>query len=81
MGVLEVSPFPWSDDNPWSDDSPSDDGLELGICRIASNGDGLDFAGARFSLWHGTNGDSYFSGVLIRISDDGEEYKIATYTS
>ena len=33
------------------------------------------------ATWHGYHGDSYFSGVLIRISDDGEEYQIATYTS
>lgn len=31
--------------------------------------------------WHGHKGDSYFSGVLIRVSDDGEEYQIATYLS
>lgn len=30
--------------------------------------------------WTGHHGDSYFSGVLIRLSEDGEEYKIATYT-
>ena len=29
--------------------------------------------------WHGHHGDSFFSGVLIRLSDDGEEYQIATY--
>ena len=29
--------------------------------------------------WHGYHGDSYFSGVLIRVSDDGETYQIATY--
>ncbi len=31
--------------------------------------------------WHGSHGDSFFSGVLIELSDDGEEYRIATYTS
>lgn len=25
--------------------------------------------------WHGIHNDSYFSGVLIAISDDGEQYK------
>lgn len=29
--------------------------------------------------WDGYNSDSFFSGVLIKISDDGEQYKIATY--
>jgi hypothetical protein len=30
--------------------------------------------------WQGAHGDSFFSGVFIRVSDDGEQYKIATYT-
>ena len=34
-----------------------------------------------FSSWHGYSSDSYFSGVLIRLSDDGETYQIATYIS
>lgn len=29
--------------------------------------------------WHGVHSDSFFSGVLIRVSDDGEMYQIATY--
>ena len=31
--------------------------------------------------WHGIAHDSYFSGVLIKLSDDGEEYMIATVFS
>lgn len=31
--------------------------------------------------WHGVAPDSYFSGVLIRLSDDGETYQIGTYFS
>lgn len=31
--------------------------------------------------YHGYIGDSYFSGILIRLSDDGESYQIATYIS
>jgi hypothetical protein len=31
--------------------------------------------------WDGYHSDSYFSGVLIKLSDDGEEYKIGTYIS
>ena len=34
-----------------------------------------------FSSWHGYHGDSFFSGVLIKLSDDGESYQIATYLS
>lgn len=36
---------------------------------------------AGFGTWHGYKSDSFFSGVLIRISDDGEQYQIATYIS
>ena len=32
-------------------EGPSDDGLELGICRIDEGRERLTFAGARFSLW------------------------------
>jgi hypothetical protein len=32
-----------------------------------------------FSDWDGYASDSYFSGVLIKVSDDGESYRIATY--
>lgn len=29
--------------------------------------------------WDGYHGDSYFSGVLIKLSRDGEQYKVASY--
>ena len=31
--------------------------------------------------WHGYASDSFFSGVLIRVSEDGGEYQIGTYIS
>jgi hypothetical protein len=31
--------------------------------------------------WHGSHADSFFSGILIRMSDDGETYQVATYYS
>lgn len=31
--------------------------------------------------WDGYAGDSYSSGVLIKISRDGEQYKVAYYTT
>jgi hypothetical protein len=31
--------------------------------------------------WHGYHGDSAFSGVVIKVSDDGEEYMVGTSTS
>ena len=32
-----------------------------------------------FQKWHGYHADSFYSGVLIQVSDDGETYKVATY--
>lgn len=37
--------------------------------------------GGGFPGWDGYHGDSFFSGVLIALSPDGEEYKVATYIS
>jgi len=31
--------------------------------------------------WDGYASDSFFSGVLIKVSEDGEEYQVATYYS
>jgi hypothetical protein len=36
-------------------------------------------AGSEFAGWHGIHHDSFFSGVLIRLSDDGEQVTMATY--
>lgn len=41
----------------------------------------IEHAGDVFKGWHGYLSDSYFSGVLLRVSDDGEQYQIATYYS
>lgn len=35
----------------YTDDAISDDGLELGLCRITKDTGDVTFAGARFSLW------------------------------
>ena len=32
-----------------------------------------------FTDWHGYQSDSYFSGIVIRYSDDCERYQIGTY--
>lgn len=32
-----------------------------------------------FKGWNGYLSDSFFSGILIKVSEDGETYKIATY--
>lgn len=31
--------------------------------------------------WHGIHNDSFFSGVLIRLADDGERFQVATFCS
>jgi hypothetical protein len=31
--------------------------------------------------WHGYSSDSFFSGVVIKLSDDCETYRIGTYLS
>lgn len=36
---------------------------------------------AVFSSWHGYSSDSFFSGIVIRISDDVETYQIGLYLS
>ena len=38
---------------------------------------GIEFPGSPFEV-HGYDNDSFFSAVLIHLSEDGEQYKIAT---
>jgi hypothetical protein len=41
-----------------------------------------DFVGTtapEFEGWHGVYPESYFSGVLVRLSDDGETVQMGTY--
>jgi len=37
--------------------------------------------GSGMGDWDGYAGDSYFSGVLIKLASDGEQYKVGRYTS
>jgi hypothetical protein len=39
----------------------------------------LDHPAGPFAGWHGISHDSAFSGVLVKISDDGETVTVATY--
>lgn len=39
--------------------------------RVSGSGMGRD--------WSGAHGDSFFSGTVIKMTDDGEEYKIGRY--
>ena len=34
-----------------------------------------------FQGWSGYHNDSYFSGILIKVSSDGEQYQVATFIS
>ena len=36
---------------------------------------------AELACWDGYAGDSYFSGVVIKLSRDGERYRVGTYFS
>ena len=36
---------------------------------------------AAMKKWDGYLSDSFFSGILIKLSDDGDQYKIGTYMS
>lgn len=38
-----------------------------------------DFQRGGIEGWSGSHGDSFFSGVVIRLSKDGEQYQIGTY--
>lgn len=35
----------------------------------------------QFGDWHGYLGDSFFSGILIKVADDGERYMVGRYYS
>ncbi len=37
--------------------------------------------GDKVEQWHAYSADTYFSGLIIRISDDGEQYQIGRYFS
>ena len=41
----------------------------------------IDSFTTNFKDWDGVHPDSFFSGVLIKISEDGEQYKIGRYYS
>jgi len=78
----EVPKKVMKDQFDWMDEDQVDDGF---ICyrgtwyhagefmRIVGNPD------KEFSKYHGYHSDSFFSGVLVKLSDDGEAYQIATY--
>tara|TARA_R110000824_G_scaffold46611_1_gene133640 strand:- start:137 stop:502 length:366 start_codon:yes stop_codon:yes gene_type:complete len=50
-----------------------------GTAWIASPQAGSKSTEVNSDQWDGYHGDSFFSGVLVKISDDCETYKIGTY--
>ncbi len=64
----------------------SDDGLDNFFCYRGrwyhiSDFMRIDNAATDLKGWDGYSGDSYFSGVLLKVSRDGDRYKAATYFS
>ena len=39
------------------------------------------YGGCPFKDWDGYNDQTYFSGILIKYSEDGEQYQVGTYYS
>ena len=68
-------------DFDWLDEEENMDGFiqYKGIWYHLSGFMKIDSNGYDFDDWHGYIVDSAFSGVLIKLSDDGESYQIATY--
>ena len=68
------------DDFDWLDDDSSYDGFIhyrgnwYHVSEFMRCDDNSPFNG-----WHGYHSDSFFSGILIRLSDDCETYQIGTY--
>jgi len=66
-------------DFDYLDDIDSESFIKYKGCYYSVN----DFMAAEYGVfsdnWDGYSSDSFFSGVLIKLSDDAEQYKIATY--
>ena len=76
-----ASQFDWTDEAHEKDGSYSDGFFKYLGCwyHLADFMRFTNDAGGPMASWHGQAGDSYFSGTLIRISDDGEQYQVARY--
>ena len=73
-GIL-VSQFDWTD----ADFAAHGDYSDGFICYRNTWYHLGDFMRGGVDGWHGSHANSFFSGVLIRLSDDGEEYQIGTW--
>ena len=64
----------------WMDENDKGDGWIIYHRRLYHISDFMRIENIpEFSGWNGYHSDSFFSGVLIKLSDDGERYKIGTY--
>jgi hypothetical protein len=73
-------------------DNPEEDGWSRFFCYRGTWYDLHEFSATQrtgwaagmpeaFATWHGYQSDSYFSGILVRYSDDCEEIQVGTYLS
>ena len=69
-------------DYDWMDENDKGDGWIIYLRRLYNLSDFMRIENIpEFSGWNGYHSDSFFSGVLIKVSQDGEQYKIGTYFS
>lgn len=72
-----ASQFDWTNEAHEKDGDYSDGFIEYRGCWYHL----ADFVRGGIPGWDGAHGDSFFSGVVIRLSKDGEAYQIGTYFS
>jgi hypothetical protein len=68
-----ASEFDWTD--------PAEDGSFFKYRGVWYSLEDFTCAPESLSDWDGYHGDSYFSGVVIRLTDDGESVVCGTYLS
>jgi len=68
-----ASEFDWTD--------PADSGAFFQYRGVWYSLEDFSRAPESLSGWDGYHGDSYFSGVVIRLTDDGESVVCGTYLS
>lgn len=80
--ILE-SQFDWmkTDDGKWPEDEYFDGFFKyLNTWYHLANFTRLTEKSGPFAGWDAAEGDSYFSGTLIQLSPDGEEYRVGRYS-
>lgn len=72
-----ASEFDWTNEGH-ENDGDYDDGF---ICYRGCWYHVSEFMRGGIEGWDGSHADSFFSGVVIKLSSDGETYQIGTYIS